>query len=340
LYQSHCIGTERCDVRKIVVLDGYTENPGDLSWDGVAAFGEMTVYDRTDVNDEDLIVRRIGDAEVAITNKTPITREIIGRCPSLRYVSVIATGYNVVDVDAASEAGVVVTNIPAYCTEAVGQLAFALLLEICCRVGDHDRAVHEGRWTSCPDFCFWEHPLTELSGKTMGVVGFGRIGRATGRLARAFGMNVLACGSRETDEGRAIAEYTDLDTLLATSDVVSLHAPLTPQTERMINKDAIAKMKDGVIILNTARGALIDEADLADALNGGKVYAAGVDVVSEEPIREDNPLLTAKNCFITPHIAWSARESRQRLMDITVANLEAFVRGEPINVVNATGAQG
>jgi glycerate dehydrogenase len=322
-------------VRKIVVLDGYTENPGDMSWDGVAAFGELRVYDRTDVNDEELIVRRVADAEVVITNKTPLTRGIIGRCPSLRYISVIATGYNVVDVVAASEAGVVVTNIPAYCTEAVGQLAFALLLEICCNVGHHDRAVHEGRWAACPDFCFWDHPLMELSGKTMGVVGFGRTGRVTGRLARAFGMRVLACGSRETDEGRAIAEYTDRDALFASSDVISLHAPFTPQTERMINSDTIATMKDGVIILNTARGALVDEAALADALNSGKVYAVGVDVVSSEPIRADNPLLKAKNCFITPHIAWSARESRQRLMDVATANLEAFVRGKPVNVVNA-----
>jgi glycerate dehydrogenase len=322
-------------VRKIVVLDGYTENPGDLSWEGVAAFGELTVYDRTDAGDEELIARRIGDAEVVVTNKTPITRGVVERCPSLRYVSVIATGYNVVDTEAASEAGVVVTNIPTYCTEAVGQLTFALLLEICCRVGHHDRAVHEGRWTSCPDFCFWDYPLMELSGKTMGFIGFGRIGRVAGRLARAFGMRALACGSRATDEGRAIAEYTDLDTLLASSDVVSLHAPLTPSTECLINKDTIAKMKDGVILINTARGALIDEAHLADALNSGKVYAAGVDVASTEPIRADNPLLKAANCFITPHISWGARESRLRLMDITVANLEAFVKGEPINVVNA-----
>jgi glycerate dehydrogenase len=320
---------------KITVLDGYAENPGDLSWDGFAAFGELAVYDRVDVCDEDLIVRRIGDANVVVTNKTPITRSVIARCPQVRYIGVIATGYNVVDIEAASDAGIVVTNIPGYCTEAVGQLAISLLLEICCRVGHHDEAVHAGRWTSCPDFCFWDYPLTELNGKTMGVVGFGRIGRVTGRLARAFGMKVLATGSRETDEGRAIAEYVGLDELFASSDVISLHSPLTPETDKLINTDSIAKMKDGVIIINTARGGLVDESDLAAALNSGKVYAAGVDVVSAEPIRADNPLLAAKNCVITPHIAWGAKESRQRLMDIATANIKGFLDGEPVNVVNA-----
>jgi glycerate dehydrogenase len=328
------VGKIRRDA-KITVLDGYTENPGDLSWDGFAAFGELTVYDRADVSDEDLIVRRIGDANVVVTNKAPITRSVIARCPQVEYIGVIATGYNVVDIEAASDAGIVVTNIPDYCTEAVGQLAISLLLEICCRVGHHDDAVHAGRWTSCPDFCFWDYPLTELNGKTMGIVGFGRIGQVTGRLARAFGMNVLATGSRETDEGRAIAEYASLDELFALSDVISLHAPLTPETDKLINADAIAKMKDGVILINTARGGLIDERDLAAALNSGRVYAAGVDVASEEPIKADNPLLTAKNCIITPHIAWGAKESRQRLMDIAIANIKGFLDGEPVNAVNA-----
>jgi glycerate dehydrogenase len=319
---------------KITVLDGYTENPGDLSWDGFAELGDLTVYDRTDVGDEDLIVWRIGNADIVITNKTPITRSVIGRCPHIRYIGVIATGYNVVDMKAASDAGIVVTNIPDYCTEAVGQLAIGLLLEICCRVGHHDEAVHAGRWTSCPDFCFWDYPLTELSGKTMGIVGFGSIGRVTARLARAFGMRTLAAGSRETDEGGALAEYVGIDELFASSDVISLHAPLTPETDKLINAGSIAKMKQGVIIINTARGGLIDESDLADALNNGGVYAAGVDVASEEPIKADNPLLTAKNCIITPHIAWGARESRQRLMDIAAANVRGFLGGEPINVVN------
>ncbi|MDR1292921.1 MAG: D-2-hydroxyacid dehydrogenase [Clostridiales Family XIII bacterium] len=323
---------------KITVLDGYTENPGDLSWDGLAAFGELTVYDRTDVGDEELIVRRIGDADIVITNKTPITRSVLARCPQVRYIGVIATGYNVVDIEAASSAGIVVTNIPDYCTDAVGQLAISLLLEICCRVGHHDEAVHAGRWASCPDFCFWDYPLTELSGKTMGIVGFGSIGQVTGRLARAFGMRVLATGSRETDEGRALAEYAGMDELFASSDVISLHAPLTPETDKLINADSIAKMKQGVIIINTARGGLIDERDLAAALNSGRVYAAGVDVASEEPIKADNPLLTAKNCIITPHIAWGARESRQRLMERATANVRGFLDGEPINAVNAGGS--
>ncbi|MDR1043362.1 MAG: D-2-hydroxyacid dehydrogenase [Clostridiales Family XIII bacterium] len=331
------MGTIQRDA-KITVLDGYTENPGDLTWGGFAEFGELTVYDRADVGDEDLIVRRIGDANVVVTNKTPITRSVLARCPQVEYIGVIATGYNVVDVEAASDAGVVVTNIPDYCTEAVGQLAISLLLEICCRVGHHDEAVHAGRWTSCPDFCFWDFPLMELGGKTMGIVGFGSIGRVTGRIARAFGMRVLATGSRETDEGRAIAEYVGLDELFASADVISLHAPLTPETDKLINADTIAKMKDGVIIINTARGGLINERDLAAALNSGKVYAAGVDVASEEPIKADNPLLTAKNCVITPHIAWGAKESRQRLMDIATANIKGFLEGEPVNVVNARGA--
>jgi glycerate dehydrogenase len=320
---------------KIVVMDGYTENPGDLSWDGMASLGELTVHARTDAKDEELIVSRLCDAEIVITNKTPITRSVIARCPSIKYIGVIATGYNVVDVEAASDAGITVTNIPSYCTEAVGQLAIGLLLEICCRVGHHDVAVHEGRWTSCPDFCFRDYPLIELDGKTMGIIGFGRIGRVTGKLARAFGMKVIASGSRETDEGRAIAEYVGMDELLASSDVISLHSPLTPETDRIINREAVAKMKDGVIIINTARGGLIDERDLADALNSGKVYAAGVDVASEEPIRADNPLLEAKNCVITPHIAWGAKESRQRLMDIAIGNIRGYVNGEPVNVVNA-----
>jgi glycerate dehydrogenase len=322
---------------KITVLDGYTENPGDLSWDGFAGLGELTVYERSDVGDEDLIVRRIGDANIVVTNKTPITRSVIARCPRIRYIGVIATGYNVVDIEAASDAGIAVTNIPDYCSEAVGQLAIGLLLEICCRVGHHDEAVHAGRWTSCPDFCFWDYPLTELNGKTMGIIGFGRIGRITGRLARAFGMKALAAGSRETDEGRAIAEYVGLDELFASSDVISLHAPLTPETDKLINADSIAKMKDGVIIINTARGGLIDERDLAVALNSGKARAAGVDVASVEPITANNPLLTAKNCVITPHIAWGAKESRQRLMDIATANIEGFLDGKPVNVVNEGG---
>lgn len=316
---------------KIVILDGYTENPGDLSWEGFAALGELTVYERTAAAD---IVPRIGDAEIVYTNKTPITAETLAVCPNLRYIGLLATGYNVVDVAAAKARGVAVTNIPTYGTAAVAQFAIAMLLEICHHVAHHSDAVHAGRWTANPDWCFWDYPLIELDGKTMGIIGFGRIGQATGRIARALGMRVLAYDSRPSDAGRAIAEYVPLDELLANSDVISLHCPLFPETEGVVNKANIARMKDGVILLNNSRGPLVVEQDLSDALNSGKVYAAGLDVVSTEPIRPDNPLLKAKNCFITPHISWAPRESRQRLMDIAVENLRAFLAGAPVNVVN------
>lgn len=316
---------------KIVILDGYTENPGDLSWEGFEKLGELAVYDRTPV---DKIVERIGDAQAVIINKTPITRETLNACPSIEYIGVLATGYNVVDVDAAKEKGVVVTNIPAYGTEAVGQFAIALLLEICHHIGHHSKAVQEGRWESNPDWCFWDYPLIELAGKTMGIIGFGRIGQTTGAIAKAMGMHVIAFDEQPNDAGRAIADYVPLEDLLAGSDVISLHCPLFPSTEGIVNRESIANMKDGVIILNNARGPLIVEQDLADALNSGKVYAAGLDVVSSEPIKGDNPLLQAKNCVITPHISWAPKESRQRLMDIAVGNLKAFIAGKPLNAVN------
>lgn len=316
---------------KIVVLDGYTENPGDLSWDGLRALGELTVYDRTRPEEA---ASRIQDAEIIVTNKVPVTRALLDQCTGIRYVSVLATGYNVVDLKAASERGIPVSNVPAYSTAAVGQFTIGMLLEICCQIGFHDRSVHNGDWAACPDFCYWKTPLIELAGKTMGIIGFGRIGRQTGAIARAMGMQVLATGSRPCDEGRAIAEYVDLDTVLRRSDVISLHCPLFPETTGIINKDTIAKMKDGVIILNMARGPMIVEEDLAQALNSGKVYAAGMDVVSQEPIRADNPLLNAKNCFITPHIAWASRECRQRIMDITEQNIRSFLEGNVRNRVN------
>ena len=319
---------------KITVLDGFTENPGDLSWAALEKFGDFTVYDRTPRTPSE-IIRRIGDAEIVITNKCPITREILDACPKIKYISVLATGYNVVDVQYAAEKGIPVSNVPTYGTEAVGQFAIALLLEICSRVAHHSEAVHAGRWESAPDWTFWDYPLIELAGKTMGIIGFGRIGQTTGRIAKAMGMRILATGSRETEAGRAIASYTDLDTLLRESDVIALHCPLFPSTEGIINRDTIAKMKDGVILINNSRGPLIVEQDLADALNSGKVYAAGLDVVSTEPIRGDNPLLHAKNCFITPHISWAPREARARILDISAQNLEAFLNGAPINVVNA-----
>ena len=319
---------------KIVVLDGAVENPGDLSWEELGKLGELTVYERTSMTDEAEIARRIGGASVVITNKTPITRGVLERCPSVRYISVLATGYNVIDCAAAREKGIPVSNVPAYGTDVVGQFAIALLLEICHHIGAHSEAVRQGRWEHSTDWCFWDYPLMELAGKTMGIIGFGRIGQKTGTIAKALGMEVLAYSPHESESGRAIAQYTDLDTLLAKSDVISLHCPLFPETWELINRETIAKMKDGVIILNNSRGPLIAEQDLADALNSGKVYAAGLDVVGEEPIRGDNPLLRAKNCIITPHISWASRESRQRILDCTVKNVKAFQAGAPIHVVN------
>ena len=317
---------------KIVVLDGYTENPGDLSWEGLAQFGQLRVYDRTGSEEE--VIRRIGEAEVVFVNKVPISRRVLDACPNIRFISVLATGYNVIDVKAAAEKGIPVSNVPAYGTAAVAQFAMALLLEVCHHVAHHSEAVHQGRWASNPDWCFWDYPLIELSGKTMGIIGFGRIGQATGRIARAMGMEVLAYSRSVREEAKELAEYVDLDSLLARSDVIVLHCPLFPDTEGIINKANIAKMKDGVIIINNSRGQLVVEQDLAEALNSGKVLAAGLDVVSTEPIRPDNPLLGAKNCLITPHISWAPRESRQRIMDASVENLRAFLAGKPVNVVN------
>jgi len=319
---------------KIVVLDGHTENPGDLSWEGIEKFGELKVYDRTSLTDPKEAIARIGDAEAVFTNKTPLPAEVFNACPSIKFVGVLATGYNVVDVNAAKAKGIPVCNIPTYGTAAVGQFAIALLLEICHHIGHHDKAVHEGRWENNADWCFWDFPLIELAGKTIGIIGFGRIGQTTGAIAKAMGMKVIAFDSVSTDSGKQIAEYVSLDKLLAESDVVALHCPLFPETQGIINKANIARMKDGVIILNNSRGPLVVEQDLADALNSGKVFAAGLDVVSSEPIKGNNPLLKAKNCFITPHISWAPKESRQRLMDIAVGNLAAFVKGSPINVVN------
>jgi glycerate dehydrogenase len=316
---------------KIVILDGYTENPGDLSWDELKKLGELAVYDRTP---RDKIAERIGNAEAVILNKAPVTKETLAACKNIKYIGVLATGYNIVDCDAAKARGIVVTNIPTYGTDAVGQFAIALLLEICHHIGHHDQEVKKGRWEQNPDWCFWDHPLIELAGKTLGIIGFGRIGQTTGRIAKAMNMNVIAYDEQLTDSGKAIADYVSLDDLFARSDVIALHCPLFPSTQGIINKNTIAKMKDGVIILNNSRGPLVVEQDLADALNSGKVYAAGLDVVSTEPIKGDNPLLKAKNCVITPHISWAPKESRQRLMDIAVNNLRAFIDGKPVNVVN------
>jgi glycerate dehydrogenase len=319
---------------KIVILDGYTENPGDLSWEGFKKLGELAVYDRTSLTNSQEIIRHIGDADAVITNKTPITGDIINTCPSVRYIGVLATGYNVVDVNTAKAKGIPVCNIPTYGTAAVGQFAIALLLEICHHIGHHNHAVHQGRWEKNPDFCFWDYPLIELSGKTIGIIGFGRIGQTTGAIAKALGMRVIAFDGNPSESGKQIGEYVALEKLLAQSDVIVLHCPLFPETEGLINKANIAKMKDGVILLNNSRGPLVVEEDLAEALNSGKVYAAGLDVVSSEPIKGDNPLLKVKNCIITPHISWAPKESRQRLMDIAVNNLASFIKGQPVNVVN------
>ena len=319
---------------KIVILDGYVENPGDLSWDGLAALGELTVYDRTSLTDEQEIIDRIGDAEIVFTNKTPISRRVIDACPNLKFISMLATGYNVVDYAYAREKGIPLSNVPTYGTASVSQFAIALLLEVCHHVAHHDRAVHEGRWETSADWCFWDYPLIELAGKTMGIIGFGRIGQQTGRIAKALGMKILAHDSRPNDTGREIGEYVDLDTLLRESDVVALHCPLFPETKGIINRDTLAKMKPTAILLNNSRGPRVVEQDLADALNEGTIYAAAVDVVDTEPIRGDNPLLTAKNCLITPHISWAPKESRQRIMDCSIENVKAFLAGSPIHVVN------
>ena len=319
---------------KIVVLDGYTVNPGDLNEEALHRLGQLTIYDRTDRSDTAEIIRRIGDAEVVVTNKTPITPEIIDACPTMRFIAVQATGYNVVDIDYARQKGIPVSNVPVYGTRAVSQFTIALLLEICHRIGHHSETVHNGKWEKSMDFCYWDYPLIELEGKTFGMIGCGKIGQQTARIAAALGMRVITYDLRPKDSGRAVAEYVDFDTLLRESDVLSIHMPLLPFNTGIINRETIAKMKDGVIFLNTSRGQMVVEQDLADALNAGKVAAAGLDVVSTEPIRGDNPLLQAKNCFITPHMAWGAIESRQRIMDTTVANIRGYQQGEPVNVVN------
>lgn len=315
---------------KIVILDAYAANPGDLSWDEFAALGDLTVYDRTAQEDA---AARIGDAEVVFINKVRLTDEIFAACPNLKLVSILATGYNIVDLAAAKRRGITVCNVPGYSTRAVVQMTFALLLEICQQVGLHSGAVHTGQWQSCPDFCFWDRPLIELDGKTMGIVGYGAIGSAVGTVAQALGMKLLVTARHEkpVPEG---ARFVSLPELLAQSDVVSLHCPQTAENARMIDAGALAQMKDGAILLNTARGGLLDEQAVADALRSGKLLAAGMDVVSAEPIRADNPLLTAPNCFLTPHIAWAPLETRRRLQTISAENLRAFLEGKPQNVVN------
>lgn len=319
---------------KIVILDGYTENPGDLSWDRLKKWGNLIVYDRTPINDESEIVKRISDAEIVFTNKTPLNKNVLQKCPKLKFINVLATGYNIVDINYAKERKITVSNIPSYGTDSVAQFAIALLLEICHHIGHHNKAVHEGKWTNNEDWCFWDYPLIELAGKTMGIIGFGRIGQRTGSIAKALNMRVLTLVGHGKETGNEIAEHVMMDRLLKESDVIVLHCPLLPETQGIINRESIARMKNGVIIINNSRGPLIDEQDLADALNSGKVAAAGLDVVSTEPIKKDNPLLQAKNCIITPHMSWAAKEARQRIMSMSVDNVRAFLYGQPINMVN------
>ena len=318
---------------KIVVLDGYTENPGDLSWEALRAFGEVTIYERTSYVDAPIIAERLQDADIAVVNKTPITKQTLDACPHLKLICVLATGYNVVDCACAKEKGIPVCNVPAYGTASVSQFAIALLLELCHHIGHHSETVHAGRWANNADWCYWDYPMVELAGKTIGIIGFGRIGQATGRIAAALGMRVLAHSPHESDEGRRIGTYVDLDTLLRESDVISLHCPLNDSTRELINANRLSLMKPTSILINTGRGPLINEQDLANALNTGIIYAAGLDVLSEEPPRADNPLLTARNCFITPHIAWANFEARQRLIHILISNLKAYIDGKPVNVI-------
>ena len=319
---------------KIVVLDGYTENPGDISWAPLEALGDVTVYDRTAYEESPLIAERIGNAEVIVINKTPISKATIDKCPNLKAIAVLATGYNVVDYEYARTKNIPVMNVPVYGTDNVSQFAIGLLLEACSHIGDHDHSVHAGEWASNPDWCYWHHPMIEVSGKTAGIIGLGRIGVNTAKILRALNVRVVAMDAHESDAGRAVAEYVSLDELLAQSDFIFLHCPLFPATEGIINAANIAKMKDGVILINNSRGQLVVEADLAAALASGKVACAALDVVSTEPIKADNVLLTAPNCIITPHISWATKEARERIMQTTADNVKAFIEGTPTNVVN------
>jgi len=315
---------------KIVVLDGYTLNPGDISWEALSGLGELTVYDRTP---EDQVVERACGAKAVYTNKTPLSEETLGQLKELKFIGVLATGYNIVDVAAAKSKDIVVTNIPTYGTTAVAQMVFALLLEMCHHVGAHSESVKAGAWSGSKDWCFWNYPLVELAGKTMGILGFGRIGRTVACIAQAFGMDVVFYDAVTCEPPSGSMKQVPLDELYARADVISLHCPLFDNTKGIINRKSIEKMKDGVMLVNTSRGPLVVEEDLAEALRTGKVASAGLDVLQEEPPSPDNPLLHAPNSIITPHISWAPKESRQRLMDIAVSNLQAFMEGEPVNTV-------
>lgn len=317
---------------KIVNLDGYTTNPRDLSWDGIKRFGDYTVYDRTPA---DKVIERAKGANILIINKTVVTKEILDALsPDLEYIGLQSTGYNVVDCEYARKLGVTVCNIPSYSTNAVAQLVFAFILQITNEVTLHADAVRNGEWCRCEDFCFWKKPLTELAGKTIGIIGFGAIGQKVAQISKAFDMKILAYNPRPKSAADLDVVFTDMDTLLKKSDIITCHCPLTSETKGLINAENIAKMKNSAIFINTSRGPVVDEKALADALNSSKIRAAGLDVLETEPARTDNPLLTAKNCYITPHIAWAALETRARLLKILEENLEAYISGKPQNVVN------
>ena len=315
---------------KIVILDGYALNPGDLSYDSLQQFGELMVYDRTT---PDQLIERAKEADALLINKVVLGEPEFAQLPRLRYIGVQATGYNVVDVEAARRHGIIVTNIPAYSTDSVAQMVMAHLLNIAQSVDYYARENHTGRWSSNPDFCYWDTPLIELAGKQMGIIGFGRIGSAVARLAEAFGMKISAYTSKAQEELPIGVEKVSLDDLFASSDVVSLHCPLTPDTRGLVNAEHLAQMKPTAILINTARGPIVDEQALADALNSGRLHAAGIDVLCEEPPRKDSPLLSARHCFVTPHIAWATHEARTRLLQICEANLRAFIEGHPQNIV-------
>lgn len=317
---------------KICILDGYSLNPGDLDWSPVERLGDVTLFDRTPA---DKIVERAADADIVLTNKVPFNADTLRQLPRLRFICVLATGYNIIDTEAAARQGVVVANIPAYSTMSVAQMAFAHILNITNHVASYAREVADGKWTNCPDFCFWDSALTELAGKTMGIVGLGNTGMATARIAIAMGMKVVALTSKSADTLPEGITPAPLDDVLASADVVSLHCPLTPSTRHLINAASIAKMKPSAILINTGRGPLVDEQAVADALNGGRLAAFGADVLSQEPPRGDNPLLSARNCFLTPHIAWATLEARTRLMSTATENVRQFIAGEPVaNRVN------
>lgn len=316
---------------KIVVLDGYCLNPGDLSWDALRAFGDVEVYDRTPA---DQVEARSKGAAIVLTNKTPLSADVLGRLPELRYIGVLATGYNIVDIAAANTHGITVSNIPTYGTASVAQFVFALLLELCHHVGMHSDAVRAGEWSRNPNFSFWKSPLVELAGKTMGIVGFGQIGRSTARIADAMGMRVIANDAVENNAPTYVGfRWASIEELLRESDVVSLHVPLFPATKHMINARTIGMMKSSAFLINTSRGPLVHDQDLADALNAGRIAGAGLDVLSVEPPAETNPLLTASRCLVTPHIAWATLEARSRLMEIAMSNISAFLGGNPVNVI-------